>query len=50
MVLLLALSFGIGAVGFGLVAGLSGYPAGFALTAAVLLAALVPAWRARTPA
>ena len=26
------------------------YPAGFALTAAVLLAALVPAWRARTPA
>jgi MFS family permease len=33
---------GVGAVGFGLVAGSLGYPASFALTAAVLLLALVP--------
>lgn len=45
---------GIGAVGFGFVADLLGYPAGFALTAAVLLIAVVPAVRdrraARSPA
>lgn len=35
---------GIGAAGFGLTAGAVGYPAGFGLTAAVLFAALVPAW------
>ncbi|WP_232667309.1 MFS transporter [Pseudonocardia sp. TRM90224] len=35
--------FGIGAVGFGLVVGSAGYPVGFLVTAAVLLAALVPA-------
>jgi MFS family permease len=39
---------GLGAVGFGLVAGPAGYTWGFALTAAVLFAAIVPAWRART--
>jgi MFS family permease len=38
---------GIGAIGFGLLAGPMGYPAGFAVTAAVLLVALVPAWRDR---
>jgi len=35
--------FGIGAVGFGLVVGPFGFVTGFALTAAVLLSALVPA-------
>jgi predicted MFS family arabinose efflux permease len=35
--------FGIGAVGFGLVVGPFGYVTGFALTAAVLVGALVPA-------
>lgn len=35
--------FGIGAVGFGVLAGPVGYSAGFALTAAVVLAVLVPA-------
>jgi predicted MFS family arabinose efflux permease len=35
--------FGIGAVGFGLAVGPFGYGTGFAFTAAVLLAALVPA-------
>jgi MFS family permease len=35
---------GVGATGFGVMAGLVGYPAGFALTAAVLFTALVPAW------
>jgi predicted MFS family arabinose efflux permease len=35
--------FGIGAVGFGLVVGPFGFVTGFALTAAVLLTALVPA-------
>jgi predicted MFS family arabinose efflux permease len=35
---------GVGAAGFGLVAGPAGYPGGFALTAALLFAALVPAW------
>jgi len=33
---------GVGAVGFGLVAGTLGYPAGFALAAGVLLLALLP--------
>jgi MFS family permease len=36
---------GIGAVGFGLVAGPAGYPAGFALTAALVLTVVGPAWR-----
>jgi MFS family permease len=36
---------GIGAVGFGLLVGPVGYPTGFAITAAVLFAALLPAWR-----
>ncbi|MGJ6968275.1 MFS transporter [Streptosporangium sp. G11] len=43
---------GAGAAGFGLLAGPVGYPAGFAVTAAVLFAALVPALydrAARTP-
>jgi MFS family permease len=34
---------GLGAVGFGVVAAQTGYPIGFALTAALVLAALVPA-------
>ncbi|MCW3819848.1 MFS transporter [Micromonospora sp. DR5-3] len=38
---------GIGAVGFGFVADLLGYPVGFALTAAVLLIAIAPAVRDR---
>jgi predicted MFS family arabinose efflux permease len=41
--------FGIGAVGFGLVVGMTGYPTAFALTAAVLLTALVPALLDRKP-
>ncbi|MER5649273.1 MFS transporter [Streptosporangium sp. NPDC002524] len=39
---------GAGAVGFGLLAGSVGYPAGFAVTAAVLFTALVPALYDRT--
>ncbi|MBB2740626.1 UNVERIFIED_ORG: MFS family permease [Microbispora rosea subsp. rosea] len=39
---------GIGAAGFGLLAGPVGYPAGFALTAGVLFAALAPAWPGAT--
>jgi predicted MFS family arabinose efflux permease len=35
---------GIGAVGFGAMAGLTGYPWAFALTALMMLTALVPAW------
>lgn len=35
---------GIGAVGFGLLAGPAGYPAGFASIAAVLALALLPSW------
>ncbi|MEV8016074.1 MFS transporter [Streptomyces sp. NPDC086554] len=35
---------GIGAVGFGAVAGLTGYPWAFVLTAALMLTAVVPAW------
>ncbi|GIF95835.1 MFS transporter [Catellatospora citrea] len=38
---------GVGAVGFGLLVAATGYPAGFALTAAALLPVLVPAWRER---
>jgi dihydrofolate reductase len=41
---------GIGAVGFGLLIDSIGYPAGFALTAAVLTTVLVTAWRARRAA
>jgi len=39
---------GLGAVGFGVLAAQTGYPAAFALTAALMLAALAPAWRDRT--
>lgn len=35
---------GIGAIGFGLLAGPVGYPVGFAFTAAVVFIALAPAW------
>ncbi|MFK0213479.1 MFS transporter [Streptomyces sp. NPDC090298] len=38
---------GAGALGFGLLAARSGYPAAFALTAAVMLTAVLPAWRDR---
>ncbi|MCZ0978619.1 hypothetical protein O1L60_03600 [Streptomyces diastatochromogenes] len=38
---------GVGAVGFGLLAARTGYPAAFALTAALMLTALVPARRDR---
>lgn len=41
---------GIGAVGFGAVAGLAGYPWAFALTALLMLTALVPARRDDTAA
>jgi predicted MFS family arabinose efflux permease len=39
---------GIGAAGFGVIAALTGYPMAFALTAVVMLAALLPAVRDRT--
>ncbi|KMS79349.1 MFS transporter [Streptomyces regensis] len=35
---------GIGAVGFGAMAGLTGYPCAFVLTALMMLTAVVPAW------
>ncbi|MET9539089.1 MFS transporter [Streptomyces sp. NPDC006553] len=38
---------GVGAVGFGVLAGRTGYPLAFALTAALMLTALAPAWRDR---
>jgi len=38
---------GLGAAGFGAVAAQTGYPASFALTAALMLAALAPALRDR---
>jgi predicted MFS family arabinose efflux permease len=38
---------GLGAAGFGVVAAQTGYPAAFALTAALAAAALLPAWRDR---
>jgi MFS family permease len=41
---------GIGAVGFGAVAGLTGYPWAFVLTTLLILTALVPAWWDRTAA
>lgn len=41
---------GLGAVGFGALAGPAGYAAGFGATAAVLLAAVVPAWLTRRDA
>ncbi|MBA3379914.1 MAG: MFS transporter [Chloroflexia bacterium] len=41
---------GIGAVGFGLVSGVTGYPWGFAIVAALLFATVLPAWRDRHPA
>ncbi|HEV3066652.1 MAG TPA: MFS transporter [Streptosporangiaceae bacterium] len=41
---------GLGAAGFGLLAAGTGYPAAFAITAAVMLAALVPALRDRRQA
>ena len=41
---------GLGAVGFGAVAGLTGYPWAFVLTALLMLAALVPAWWDQTAA
>jgi predicted MFS family arabinose efflux permease len=40
---------GVGAVGFGLVLGHTGYAAGFALTAALIFATLVPALRDLAP-
>jgi len=39
---------GLGATGFGVLAAQTGYPAAFALTAALMLAALPAAWRDRT--
>jgi predicted MFS family arabinose efflux permease len=39
---------GAGAFGFGVVAARTGYPAAFAITALLVLAALVPLWRDRT--
>ncbi|MFJ7957746.1 MFS transporter [Streptomyces sp. NPDC096319] len=41
---------GVGAVGFGILAARTGYPAAFALTAALMLTALVPARRDRRTA
>ncbi|HKE99454.1 MAG TPA: MFS transporter [Actinomycetes bacterium] len=41
---------GLGAAGFGLVAAQTGYPAAFALTAGVVLLAVVPAWPDRRSA
>jgi MFS family permease len=38
---------GIGAVGFGLLIGQTGYPWGFAIVAMILLASVVPAWLGR---
>ncbi|MEV5988504.1 MFS transporter [Streptomyces sp. NPDC052051] len=38
---------GLGALGFGAAAARTGYPAAFALTAAVMLVAVAPAWRDR---
>jgi predicted MFS family arabinose efflux permease len=39
---------GAGAFGFGVLAAQTGYPAAFAVTALVVLVALVPLWRDRT--
>jgi predicted MFS family arabinose efflux permease len=38
---------GIGAVGFGLVTGYTGYAAGFLLLAGLILVSVAPAWRDR---
>jgi predicted MFS family arabinose efflux permease len=38
---------GLGAVGFGLLVAQVGYPAGFAVTGALMVVALLPAWRDR---
>jgi predicted MFS family arabinose efflux permease len=38
---------GVGALGFGVVAARTGYPAAFAVTAVLVLAALVPLWQDR---
>ena len=38
---------GVGGAGFGVLAAQTGYPAAFGITAALMLAALVPAWRGR---
>lgn len=38
---------GVGAIGFGLVSGVTGYPWGFALVAMLLFATVLPAWRDR---
>jgi predicted MFS family arabinose efflux permease len=38
------LGIGVGAFGFGVVAAQTGYPAAFAVTAGLVLAALVPLW------
>ncbi|MCX5375382.1 MFS transporter [Streptomyces sp. NBC_00091] len=38
---------GVGAIGFGVLAGRTGYPLAFTLTAALMLTALAPAWRDR---
>jgi predicted MFS family arabinose efflux permease len=42
------LGIGVGALGFGLVAAQTGYPAAFAVTALLVLAALLPIWWDRT--
>jgi len=39
---------GLGAAGFGVLAAQTGYPTAFAVTAALVLAALAPAWHDRT--
>jgi predicted MFS family arabinose efflux permease len=39
---------GAGAFGFGVLAAQTGYPAAFAVTALLVLVALVPLWRDRT--
>lgn len=43
-------AMGLGAAGFGVLAGGTGYPLAFALTGAVMLLALAPAWRDRATA
>ncbi len=43
----LTMGLGLGAAGFGLLAAQTGYAAAFALTAALVLAALAPAWHDR---
>ena len=40
---------GIGAVAFGLVTGVTGYPVGFALVAGLLFLTVIPAWRDQVP-